>query len=102
MTGINLSAALGRFCALYSVRNTAPRSEVLRTRTRGKAPLMTWPSHFVQTSVIVSLASTLAKDDALSHSFYTDMIMVLWVPDSEIDAHSRGRYFCTFTQNTQR
>jgi hypothetical protein len=40
---------------------------------------MTWPSHFVQTSVIVSLASTLAKDDALSHSFYTDLIMVLWV-----------------------
>jgi hypothetical protein len=31
---------------------------------------MTWPSHFVQTSAIVSLASTLAKDDPLAGCYH--------------------------------
>jgi hypothetical protein len=44
---------LGRFRALHSVRNTTLWFDLPKKRRRGKTPLTTWLSHFVQISVSV-------------------------------------------------
>src|ERR1700722_16605574 len=63
LAGISLSAALGRFRALDSVRNTPLWPEPPKKRRSGKTPLIIWPSHFVQISLMVGPPRT--KDDIL-------------------------------------
>src|SRR5579863_8992959 len=48
-----LMAALTSFCARHSVRNTTLWFDRPKKRRRGKMPLTTWLSHFVQISVSV-------------------------------------------------